>query len=139
MFTPRLLYVDDTQADIELLRTLLTPQNIRVDAARTGKAGVESYDPDRHAAIVIDWNLPDMPGLAVARALRARHPNCRIAFLSGLFEPEHILGAAALGIHECFEKKIDMSHIVRIGRFVRADAAGQPAADFSIAIAPRKG
>jgi DNA-binding response OmpR family regulator len=115
-----LLCIDDTAADVELLRILLERRNIRVEAAHTGASGIAAYNSLRHAAAVIDWNLPDMEGIDVARALLARHPRCRCAFLSGRFKEEHIAAAAAIGIPHCFEKSLDMMHIERIASLVEA-------------------
>ena len=104
MTGPTLLYIDDTPADVELLRLLLEPHGIMLVSAPTGTRGIAMYDPHQHHAVMIDWNLPDMNGLSVAQALRARYPDCRIAFLSALFEEEHIEAARVMGISDCFEK-----------------------------------
>jgi len=122
-----LFYIDDTDADVELLRALLSQRGIRVDAARTGAAGMAGYDPTKHVAVVIDWNLPDVQGLDVAKTLREKHPRCPVAFLSGMFEQEHVAAAATLGIDHCFEKKMTMEHIGRISAFVWDSVAGKAA------------
>lgn len=114
------LYIDDTDADIELLRALLGQRGIRVDAALTGEQGISSYDPKRHAAVVIDWNLPDMEGPEVAKALLKQHGRCPIAFISGTLEEYHAVVAAALHIELCFEKKMNLEHIQHISRFIES-------------------
>lgn len=114
------LYIDDTDADVELLRALLGQRGIRVDAAFTGKRGISAYDPKRHAAVVIDWNLPDMEGPEVAKALLKQHGRCPIAFISGTLEEYHTVVASALRINLCFEKKMNMEHIQHISRFIES-------------------
>jgi CheY-like chemotaxis protein len=113
-----LLYIDDCEADIELLRLQLSQQAIALEGALSGRAGIAAYAPDRHHAIAIDWNLPDLGGPQVARALQARNPDCRIAFLSGALDDRHRQTAAQLGIHACFEKSLDMDHLRALGAFI---------------------
>lgn len=114
-----ILYIDDTEADIELLRALLGQRTVRVDGAKSGRQGIAAYDPDRHAAAVIDWNLPDMDGVEVAGHLRAAHPACAIAFISGLFEESQRAAAHAIGIDRCFEKNMRMDHVHNIVKFAQ--------------------
>ena len=111
---PLLLYVDDNQADIELLSMLLKQRGIAVEAVRRGSEATQLYDPKRHCAVLIDWNLMDMPGRDVARMLLMRDPACDIAFLSGLFDSEKRASAAVLGIENCFEKNMRMEHVEHI-------------------------
>ncbi len=118
--TPTLLYIDDTEADVELLRTLVRQRGLQVEAALSGTGGIVAYNPERHCAVVIDWNLHDMTGLDVAKALLSQYPSCPVALISGIFEPEHTEAARALGISDCFEKDFHMGHIDRIRDFVRA-------------------
>lgn len=118
MTKPLILYIDDTDADIELLRALLGQRGIGVAGAHSGKEGMADYNPREHVAVVIDWNLPDMDGAEAAKALLSSHPSCPIAFISGQFEKEHIATATALGIGRCFQKNMSLEHIGRISQFV---------------------
>lgn len=120
---PTLLYIDDASADVELMRTLLIPRGIKVDAARTGARGIALYDPSRHAVVAVDWNLPDMDGLEVAKKLLAMHGDCMIAFITGLMEQEDRNAAAAVGIDRCFIKNAQMEHIAAVGDLVHESVA----------------
>lgn len=120
------LYIDDTDADVELLRALLGQRGIHVDAALTGEKGISAYDPKRHAAVVIDWNLPDMEGPEVAKALLKQHGRCPIAFISGALEEYHMVIASTLHIDLCFEKKMNLEHIQRISRFIESSDRHAP-------------
>lgn len=115
----RILYIDDNKADIELMRLLLGARGIELDEALSGAKGLEAYDPSRHCAVVIDWNLRDMEGIEVARRLRARYPDCLMMMLSGTLDSFHRKDAAeVLGDGMCLEKSTSMEHIRRIGEFV---------------------
>ncbi|MDE3015768.1 MAG: response regulator [Pseudomonadota bacterium] len=121
---PILLYIDDTLADVELVRARLEEQGIGVDAAYTGKGGITAYDPARHDAVAIDWNLPDMDGVEVAETLLVRHPHCPLALVSGLFKEEQLAAANTLGVNHCFEKDFGMNYIMRLCAFVYKYAGG---------------
>jgi hypothetical protein len=55
----------------------------------------------------------------VARTLLKHHPQCPIAFISGVFENDYIAAATAMGIGRCFEKSTSMEHIYNIHQFVQ--------------------
>jgi DNA-binding NtrC family response regulator len=116
------LYVDDTASDIELMRALLARKGIKVEGEMNAKNAVSSYDPARHRAVIIDWNLSSTNGGEVAKALLVQHPQCLIIFISGLLLEEHVRIADSLGVPYRLEKDMDMQYAARIGDLVLAHA-----------------
>jgi DNA-binding response OmpR family regulator len=66
----RVLIVEDDRSMAELLQKGLTEENHVVSVARDGPAGLELSEAYQFDVIVLDWMLPRMDGLEVARRLR---------------------------------------------------------------------
>jgi signal transduction histidine kinase/DNA-binding response OmpR family regulator len=70
----RVLVADDNQIAREIIVGYLEWLNVRVDTAINGREALDilaSADPD-YDVVVLDWMMPDMNGLEVARTIRAR-------------------------------------------------------------------
>jgi CheY-like chemotaxis protein len=66
----KILVIEDNEQNLYLMQFLLEKHGLEVHAARTGPEGVQAataLDPD---AILLDIQLPEMDGYAIARALR---------------------------------------------------------------------
>jgi CheY-like chemotaxis protein len=66
----RVLIVDDEPANRFMLRVILEEAGYEVDEAGGGHAALERCD-ESHDALVLDYRMPDLDGLAVAGELRA--------------------------------------------------------------------
>lgn len=64
-----ILVVEDTPDSLDFLRSLLEGAGHRVTAAQTGRRAIEEAGRRSFDLILLDLLLPDMDGLAVARAL----------------------------------------------------------------------
>ena len=65
------LVVDDSRATRMILRQFLGKLGFAVAEAADGRAGLEALGQETDV-VLVDWNMPDMDGLAFVRALRAR-------------------------------------------------------------------
>ncbi len=68
---PRILVVEDEPAIQELLRLTLAPAGFEVEVAPSAEAALGALQRALPEAILIDWMLPAMSGLQLARQLRA--------------------------------------------------------------------
>jgi two-component system KDP operon response regulator KdpE len=68
----RVLVVDDEPAIRRLLRTTLQPQGYDVIEAETGGEALAHLAAETTDVVLLDLGLPDMDGLEVVRAIRAR-------------------------------------------------------------------
>jgi two-component system, chemotaxis family, sensor kinase CheA len=70
---PKVLVVEDSYTVRELQRSILEAAGYRVVTARDGKEGFERVSSDDEIALVItDLEMPEMDGLELTRAIRAR-------------------------------------------------------------------
>ncbi|MGA0334545.1 MAG: response regulator transcription factor [Kiritimatiellia bacterium] len=68
-----LLLIEDHHALVETLRDFFEDVGVRVDAAATGRDGLQQAVSAAHDVIVLDLGLPDLDGTEVCRRLRVQH------------------------------------------------------------------
>src|ERR1700758_743557 len=86
----RVLLIEDDGATAQSIELMLKSENFNVYTTDLGEEGVDLgkiYDYD---IILLDLNLPDMPGFEVLRSLRISKIKTPILILSGLASIENI-------------------------------------------------
>lgn len=102
-----LLVVDDSLESLELLAELLESYGHRVRTARTGAAALELLTESLPALVFLDLTLPDVAGVEVARAIRARWGSaCRIVAVTGHSDVAHHQAALEAGCDGVIVKPI---------------------------------
>ncbi len=92
---PWILVIDDDPWTREALGAILRRVGYRVTTA-------DRFDPElisdpglpQYQVAVVDFHLPSLNGLEVARRLKELHPECRIVLISS--EPPEVAGLAGL-------------------------------------------
>ena len=69
--TPRILVVEDEPAILELLRVNLVDAGYEVEAAADGETARSLLKESLPDLVLVDWMLPGMSGLALAKEIRA--------------------------------------------------------------------
>ncbi|MEQ8484647.1 MAG: histidine kinase N-terminal 7TM domain-containing protein [Pseudomonadales bacterium] len=67
----RILVVDDTPLNIEIVTALLVDTGVALATAADGEAALEAAMQTRYDAVLLDIHMPKADGLAAARALKA--------------------------------------------------------------------
>lgn len=80
----KVLVIDDDPDNAEMLAALVEDSGARAYTALTGQRGIDLAREIRPDATLLDLLLPDRDGWEVARALKADHPEMRLAVVSGL-------------------------------------------------------
>ncbi|MBW8900627.1 MAG: PAS domain S-box protein [Massilia sp.] len=80
---PRVLLVEDDAQARELYRDILLSAGFQADEAGTGQEALDLLARERYQAAVVDYSLPDLDGLTLARRIVAGHPDVAIVFASG--------------------------------------------------------
>ena len=100
-----LLVIEDNAQNLYLMRFLLEKNGFTVIGAETGRAGIEAALRARPRAILLDIQLPEMDGYAVAAALK-KHPELAdvpiiaVTSYAMMGDRERILAAGADGYIE---------------------------------------
>ena len=80
---PTLLCVDDEPDHLMIRKLFLEAQGYQVRTAISGQECLNALAQAPCDVLVLDYNMPDMNGLDLARRLRAETPSIRILLLSG--------------------------------------------------------
>ncbi len=99
---PHVLYLDDDDTLVFLVRRLLERRGYRVTAVglQDEALSLVRERPGHYALLLTDYNMPGMSGLDVARAALAADPTLTVAVASGYITDELQAEAQAAGVRE---------------------------------------
>jgi CheY-like chemotaxis protein len=102
----RLLYIDDDESLLSLIKRLLSRRGFRVEVYAVGSDALAALraDPAGFDLVVTDYNMPGMSGLDVARVIRTIRADLPVALASGFITDELRAQAGDLGIREVLFK-----------------------------------
>jgi CheY-like chemotaxis protein len=107
----RLMCVEDNPVNLLLLREVFGMRpSIGLQMCEDGASAIAcaaQFEPD---VVLLDLQLPDMPGLEVMQRLRAdkRHAHCRFIALSANAMPDDVKAARDAGFDDYWTKPIDV-------------------------------
>jgi DNA-binding response OmpR family regulator len=105
----KVLVVDDTEANVKLVRALLRGAGYEVVAAASGTEALSMATSENPDLILLDIMLPDLTGFEICQRLRAA-PDTRqtpILFLTALHEMEDHMKAMDVGGDDVLTKPIN--------------------------------
>ncbi len=71
----RLLFVDDTEMNLEVIKGLLKKTGIQLDTALSGKEALEKVRQNVYDILFIDHRMPEMDGIETLHAMQAMKEN----------------------------------------------------------------
>jgi putative two-component system response regulator len=77
----RILIADDEEVSLAMLRFALEQAGHEVDAATDGRGALEALGRGGHHLVISDWEMPQMSGLDLCRAVRARDIGSYVYFV----------------------------------------------------------
>jgi two-component system, OmpR family, response regulator len=123
----RILVVDDEPSIVDAVATALRYEGFDVEEARTGRDALASVMRSEPDLIVLDWMLPDLPGLEVGKRLRERGYKTAILFLTAKDAVENKVEALRAGGDDYVTKPFSLAEIVaRIQAVLRRTGGDLP-------------
>src|ERR1700744_4594877 len=120
----KLLVVEDNQKVARFLVRALTEEGHAVDQVGDGEKALEQIEAVAYDAVILDWMLPGMDGVAVCRAARDRGVKTPILMLTARAEVgEKILGLDA-GADDYLSKPFDLGALLARVRALGRRAPG---------------
>jgi len=98
----RALIVDDSSAMRAFLKLALKGAGFSTAEARNGKEGLRSLERDCPDLVLLDWNMPEMDGFSMLRAMRAdaRWKNVKVMMVTTETEMAEMARALGAGADE---------------------------------------
>jgi len=124
----RILLIEDDSRLAAMVAEYLGEAGYRVAVAATGRAGLERLGREPFDATVLDLMLPDMDGLEVCRALRARSPLPVLMLTARGDAADRIVGLE-MGADDYLPKPFEPRELLaRLRAILRRGGAGRNAA-----------
>jgi DNA-binding response OmpR family regulator len=129
----RLLIVEDSPESAELLATIVEEEGFQPVVCGSGAEAMQLFDRERPVAVLVDWVMPDRPGIDVCRHIRQVDQLVPVLFVSGRDDEASISRGLDAGADDFMVKPVRRTELVaRLEahlRKIRAVAAadGQPA------------
>ena len=102
----RVLYIDDDRMLVSLVARTLERRGYRISAHVSAMEGLETLrgDPDAFDLVLTDYNMPEMSGLDVARAVREIRETLPVVVTSGFIDDALLAQARDAGVREVISK-----------------------------------
>lgn len=108
MNTIRILLVDDNLDHVQLAtRALKAQPTWRIDTARLGEEALDRASEDKYDLVLLDYRLPDLSGLDVLKALRAKAPEPAVILMTSQGSEEVAIQALQAGAAAYVVKNTD--------------------------------
>jgi DNA-binding response OmpR family regulator len=125
-----ILVVDDSEDSVALLSALLEQEGFQPVISMTAAEGLAAYSREKPLAVLLDWVLPDGPGIEVCRAIRTQDRKVPIIFVSGRDDETSVVRGLDAGGDDYVPKPVRGAELIaRLEAHLRKLAAfhGQPA------------
>lgn len=128
-----MLIVEDSPESAELLATIVEEEGFQPVICGTGAEAMQAFDRDRPVAILVDWVMPDRPGIDVCRHVRQVDQLVPVLFVSGRDDEASISRGLDAGADDFLVKPVRRTELVaRLEAHLRkiravTGAGGQPA------------
>ena len=120
----KVLYVDDSEEMLEIVKIVLARSGYQILTASSGKAAVEVCANEQPDLILMDLNMPELDGFLSIQLLRSRGYNNPVVILTASENEEDRAKATALGCKDYILKTLDMRDIEGIIDRHLADIGG---------------
>ena len=119
----RILLVEDNLSLAEGLTSLLRQTGYAVDVVHDGASAEALASAENFDLVILDLNLPQMDGLDVLRAMRARKNKAAVMILTARGSPEERVKGLDLGADDYLIKPFDIGEFeARIRSLLRRQA-----------------
>ena len=124
----RILVVEDEDRIRNIVRDYLTAHGLDCDLARDGEEALDLLRDHDYDAILLDVLMPNLDGLSVCRAVRAKS-RVPILFLTALGSEEDVLQGYALGADDYVTKPFSLAVLLAKTKAVIRRSRGEGGGD----------
>ena len=107
-----ILLIEDDDSGRELGLFNLRKAGYGVDGAADGEAGLARFDPERHALVITDLQMPGVGGMEVLRRIKERSPETPVLVITAYGDIEVAVAAMKAGAFDFLGKPFHRDHLV---------------------------
>jgi DNA-binding NtrC family response regulator len=105
------LVVDDEEIMRDVLETLLSSEGYRVDLAKTGEEGLDTYTKRAYDAVLLDVSMPGIGGLRALEEFLKLDPEAVVVMITAYATFDTAIAAWEKGAFGCIRKPFQNEHI----------------------------
>jgi DNA-binding response OmpR family regulator len=128
-----ILLVDDDWQSLLSLGRFLSSEGHEVDGHQAPASALAACNRRTYDLIVSDHDLPDMDGVQLIQAVKARQPRIKTILYSGQFSEATLRQARLSGVDRVLGKPIYIQNLFDAIRFLALPLSGTGPATFKIA------
>lgn len=116
----KILAIDDQELILMSLEYRLIELGYYVESANNGKAGIELFNSFNPDLVIVDINMPEMPGTEVVKYIRdVKKSEVPIMVLSGNTDEDIIVSSFNYGIEDYMKKPVSLDEVhARVRRLI---------------------
>ena len=106
-----ILVVDDEEAIVSSLSSILEDEGYEVSVAKSGVEALKIYTTDPPDLMLLDIWMPEMDGLETLRRIKELVPTAQVMMMSGHGSIETAVKAIKLGAYDYIEKPLSLENV----------------------------
>jgi len=107
----RILYIEDDESLCDLFKIAIEAHGHSVDLVYNGEGGLALHTAQPYDLLVIDYQLPDISGIDIARKLLIDDPNIPIVMVTGKGSEQIAAEALTLGVYNYVIKDSEKAYL----------------------------
>jgi DNA-binding NtrC family response regulator len=120
--TVKLLVVDDTPQNLELITEALTQKNVQILTASDPNEGFDLFLRTRPQIVLLDLVMPKMSGMELLERIAAADPGTDVILMTGHYSAESAVEAIQKGACDYLTKPLDLDKLRHRIRALLEDA-----------------
>jgi CheY-like chemotaxis protein len=114
MMRKRILLVDDNPTLLAMLQLRLEHNGYAVETAGNGREALAKVAQANYDAVLLDYRMPGIDGLAVLQHIRAHYPSLPVVMMTGDKRSPVANQALAAGAQACLLKPFDRLDLEKV-------------------------
>jgi DNA-binding NtrC family response regulator len=110
----QVLVIDDDELFVASLLDFLSAKTFKVSSARTGKEGLNIFERDQPALVLLDQKLPDMEGIEVCRKILEMDPRSKVIFVTAYATVRCAVDAIKVGAFNYLSKPFELDELLMV-------------------------
>jgi DNA-binding NtrC family response regulator len=108
----QVLVIDDDELFVASLLDYLSAKNFKVSSAKTGKEGMNIFEREQPALVLLDQKLPDMEGIEVCRKILEMDPRSKVIFVTAYATVRCAVDAIKAGAFNYLSKPFELDELL---------------------------